>query len=96
MSTITRLIEATRDDLVYPRLIAARGACPPEDIGGPSGYDEFLAALADIEHEQHEDMLRWWGGEFDPLDAQTETISGRLAKRAKKWAPKARRTKVIS
>ena len=28
-------------------LIEAIGRCPPEDVGGPPGYEEFLAALAD-------------------------------------------------
>lgn len=26
---------------------------PPEDVGGPPGYDEFLAALADPRHPDH-------------------------------------------
>jgi len=28
----------------YPRLVSAVGRCPPEDIGGPSGYDGYLEA----------------------------------------------------
>jgi pRiA4b ORF-3-like protein len=32
-------------DLIYPRLIEATGRCPPEDIGGPWGYPEFLDAI---------------------------------------------------
>lgn len=26
----------------YPRLIAAEGRCPPEDVGGPWGYEEEI------------------------------------------------------
>ena len=33
-------------DVAYPRLIEASGRCPPEDVGGPSGYAEMLEALA--------------------------------------------------
>jgi Plasmid pRiA4b ORF-3-like protein len=44
----------------------ARTRVRPHDVGGPSGYQEFVAALRDREHEQHEDMLRWIGGAFDP------------------------------
>ncbi|HEY6515848.1 MAG TPA: hypothetical protein VIY50_06860, partial [Steroidobacteraceae bacterium] len=40
--------------------------CPPEDVGGPHGYAEFLRALGERRHEQHEDMARWIGGVFDP------------------------------
>ena len=30
-----------------PRLTGINGTCPPEDVGGPPGYAEFLAAKAD-------------------------------------------------
>jgi len=43
------------------------GACPPEDCGGPSGYANLLAALADPDHEEH-DHLREWAGELAPFD----------------------------
>ena len=41
-------------------------ACPPEDCGGVYGYAEFLEAIRDPEHDQHDEMLEWIGGEFDP------------------------------
>jgi hypothetical protein len=42
------------------------GACPPEDVGGTGGYEEFLAALADPLHEEHDNYLVWVGYKFDP------------------------------
>jgi len=50
----------------YPLCLAGRGACPPEDVGGPWGYDEFLAAIRDPGHEQHDEILEWAGGPVDP------------------------------
>jgi hypothetical protein len=50
----------------YPHCVAGERACPPEDCGGPWGYEEFLEAIRDPKHEQHEDLLEWIGGEFDP------------------------------
>lgn len=41
-------------------------ACPPEDCGGPYGYGDLLEAIADPGHEEHESMLEWLGGSFDP------------------------------
>ena len=53
-------------DARYPRVTDGKRACPPEDVGGPSGYEDFLAAVANPEHEEHASMLEWIGGPFDP------------------------------
>jgi len=56
-----------RDDGVrYPCCLDGARACPPEDVGGPRGYQEFLEAIADPDHEEHEHLLGWAGGGFDP------------------------------
>lgn len=49
-----------------PVLIKGANCCPPEDCGGPSGYQELLKAISDPEHEEHAAMLQWCGGSFDP------------------------------
>jgi hypothetical protein len=49
-----------------PRLLGGARACPPEDCGGVSGYYDLLDAIADPEHEEHESMLEWLGGGYDP------------------------------
>jgi hypothetical protein len=51
---------------VLPRCVTGKGACPPEDVGGIWGYAEFLKAIGDPSHPEHEDYLEWVGGEFDP------------------------------
>ncbi|MBD3285573.1 plasmid pRiA4b ORF-3 family protein [candidate division WOR-3 bacterium] len=50
----------------YPDCIAGERACPPEDCGGPDEYVELLEAISDENHEEHEEMLEWLGGGFDP------------------------------
>lgn len=52
-------------NLQYPRCIAGERRTPPEDVGRISGYERYLEALADSDHDEHEDMLSW-GGPFDP------------------------------
>jgi hypothetical protein len=49
----------------YPRCVTGRRARPPEDVGGTWGYAEFLEAIADPRHKQHDEMLEWVGGSFD-------------------------------
>lgn len=51
---------------VVPALIGGRRACPPEDCGGPWGYRELLAILADSTHPEHEARIQWLGAPFDP------------------------------
>jgi hypothetical protein len=43
-------------------------ACPPDDVGGTGGYAEFLGAIADPKHEEHESHLEWIGYPFDPTE----------------------------
>jgi hypothetical protein len=49
----------------YPRCVDGARACPPEDVGGPPGYFEFLAAVSDPRHEEHAASLEWAGGTWD-------------------------------
>jgi hypothetical protein len=49
-----------------PSCLGGGRACPPEDVGGVGGYAEFLEAIADSEHPQHDQYLTWVGGAFDP------------------------------
>lgn len=70
-------------DIHYPILIAAKGACPPEDCGGPWGYAELKEILDDPGHEQHREMLDWLGldnaPDFDPSAVATDQIDHELA-----------------
>ena len=50
----------------YPVCLAGARACPSEDVGGIRGYENFLQALADPNHPEHEEYLEWIGGSFDP------------------------------
>ncbi|MCA9413831.1 MAG: plasmid pRiA4b ORF-3 family protein [Candidatus Omnitrophica bacterium] len=64
----------------YPVCLAGERACPPEDCGGPWGYDELLESLADPDHEEHERSLEWLGGRYDPEEFNLEKIN-RLLRR---------------
>ena len=53
-------------------------ACPPEDCGGPGGYADLLSVLADPTHEEHEFLLGWVGGPFDPTEFDLGLANARL------------------
>ncbi|WP_433084702.1 plasmid pRiA4b ORF-3 family protein [Dactylosporangium sp. CA-052675] len=65
--------EVTVEDVVpadpgvrYPMCTGGERACPPDDVGGPLGYRDFLAAYADPRNPDHEAMRAWLGRDFDP------------------------------
>ena len=68
----------TEPDVSYPVCIKAKRACPPEDCGGVWGYQEFLETIQDAEHPEHEEMLEWVGGFFDPEEAELGEINAQL------------------
>jgi len=74
--------------LAYPVLIDAVGRCPPEDVGGPWSYAEFLDALADPAHENHAEMKNWIGETFDPEAVDIKALSNDVAALAKAWTRK--------
>jgi hypothetical protein len=54
--------------------IAGKRACPPEDCGGPWGYQDLLQVLADPAHPDHAERKEWLGDDsspdhFDPVAA---------------------------
>ena len=53
------LIEECGDGLPdrdYPFFISGEGRCPPEDVGGVSGFEEFLEAVRKPRHPEHKRM----------------------------------------
>ncbi|MBY5822727.1 plasmid pRiA4b ORF-3 family protein, partial [Rhizobium leguminosarum] len=78
--------------LADPMLIEATGRCPPEDVGGPWGYQEFREALADPAHERHAELTEWWGAkDFDPNNAAFADLNRAVENLAAKWARRSRR-----
>lgn len=57
--------ECDRRNLI-PVCIDGANACPPEDVGGPGGYMEFLKAVRNKKHPEHQAMVTWAGGYFEP------------------------------
>jgi hypothetical protein len=60
----------------YPVCVEGERAGPPENCGGIPGYECLLEVLADPQHEEHRDMLEWFGKCFNPdrFDARIATV----------------------
>jgi hypothetical protein len=65
-------------DMRYPRCTAGKRACPPEDCGGPPGYEHLLEVLRDPKHEEHEEMREWIGRDFDPEEFDLAEVNEML------------------
>jgi hypothetical protein len=70
----------------YPICVAGERACPPEDCGGVWGYQYFLEAIGDPKHEEHDGMLEWVGGAFDPEAFDLAALNKRMPKDIKLFA----------
>jgi hypothetical protein len=62
----------------YPVFINGERRAPPEDVGGPPGFMDFVEAISARTHPQHMDMVRWYGGPFHPTDFGEAEISVRV------------------
>ena len=69
MSSVRRFV---KDQRAYAK-------CPA--CGGPWGYQQFLGAIWDPDHDEHDGMLEWIGGSFDPEAFDAGTVSQRLRPR---------------
>lgn len=71
-------------DKNYPVCLMGEGNAPPEDVGGISGYKNFLEIMADPNHEAYKDMLQWvksqWYKDFD-----IDSVNRRLKNILRKW-----------
>ncbi len=54
------------DGIEYPRCIAGEKACPPEDCGSYSGYENICELMKNSDDSEYEEMIEWLGGIYDP------------------------------
>jgi len=64
--------------------VEGKRTCPPEVIGGVWGYADFLEALADPDHEQHDDYVEW-AGPFDAEDIDANKATQAMRRGLPNW-----------
>ncbi len=77
---IVRAVTPPVQGIAYPRILDARRACPPEDVGGVPGFEAFLEAFNDSTHDDHAELVSWVGGRYDPEVVDIDAVRARLAR----------------
>lgn len=58
-----------------PICVDGRRRRPPEDVGGPSGYEEFLQVIFEPGHEVSERFREWAGGTFHAEEFDLKSVN---------------------
>jgi Plasmid pRiA4b ORF-3-like protein len=67
------------DARVAPLLcLAGARSCPPEDCGGPTGYEHLLDALADPADAEHDELTEIYGDSLDPEEFDRQRVNSTL------------------
>lgn len=72
----------------YPRVVAGKYACPPEDYGGPWGYGHMLKVLAGRRNAHRRELVDWLGRPFDPKAFDIDEAGERLTEYVEGSVPK--------
>ncbi len=62
----------------YPECIGGERRAPPEDCGGPPGYEHLLKILKNPNHEEYENITKWVGNSFNPEEFDKNDINEAL------------------
>jgi hypothetical protein len=63
-----------------PVCLGGARRCPPEDVGGAYGYQEFLEAIFDPTHEDYDQFIRWAGGHFQAEEFDLKAVNKKPAR----------------
>jgi len=77
-------ISEPEPNVFYPVCIGGERAFPPEDVGGVSGYEDFLEIIHDPEHEEHDYMVSWSDG-LNPEMFDLRSVNRELRRHAQHW-----------
>lgn len=81
---LEQILPTDTDKPITSCLGGERG-CPPEDVGGPWSYAEFLEALGDPNHEEHDHWVDWAGEYFHAEEFDLSGTNNRLTNLTSRW-----------
>ncbi len=62
---VEKILPPEPDAATVAVCLDGKRACPPDDCGGPWGYQDLLKVLRNPKHEEHDSMKEWLGRPFD-------------------------------
>ncbi|WP_201268852.1 IS66 family insertion sequence element accessory protein TnpB, partial [Sinorhizobium meliloti] len=64
----------------------------PQQTWRPWGYEEFREALANKNHERHDELVEWWGSaDYDPAAIDAANLRNNVDALATKWKRRSRK-----
>ena len=81
---VEKFLAADEVSSTYPACTKAKRACPPEDCGGPWGYQHLIEALNDKNHPAHKEMKEWLDRDLSPEHVDLDEINYFLKERFEK------------
>ncbi|QOZ11810.1 plasmid pRiA4b ORF-3 family protein [Bradyrhizobium sp. CCBAU 51765] len=79
-----------------PLLLEATGRYPAEDVGGASGYAEYLDAISDPTHPEQEQRRLWGPEQFDPSVVDRKALEAAVNALSEIWKPPRRTIRTSS
>jgi hypothetical protein len=65
--------------------MAGKRACPPDDVGGVGGYENFCSIMTDKSHPEYKEYKTWFGYAYDPEFLDIDFINNQLL-RYMRWS----------
>lgn len=86
-NVVVEAIHPVEAGVLYPRCLAGRRACPPEDCGGTWGYANILRVLADPDNPDNADLRDFVPLDYDPgrFDVAQTTAEMRTPRPLEGW-----------
>ena len=85
---VERIDEVPKGHGACIQCLDGKRACPPEDVGGIGGFEEYLSALENPKHPEHIEY-REWRGPFDPKAFDLNAVNIEIAKYCRWSRPRA-------
>ncbi|HYU76512.1 MAG TPA: plasmid pRiA4b ORF-3 family protein [Ktedonobacteraceae bacterium] len=76
--TVERIEPMTAETYYILQCFDGERACPPEDCGGVSGFEQLCEALRDQRHPEHRELRAWAGKHYDPNLFSLQAVNSAL------------------